>query len=81
MTAKELVAAGYFQISRKYREVARLPEGVTGIQALQRHWREPVKLSERDATDQYLRVYATDKIELSLIEWNDYIRAGGGVVR
>jgi hypothetical protein len=35
--ARELIAAGYEQVSAKYRHVARLPEGMTGIEALAMH--------------------------------------------
>ena len=62
MTARELVAAGYRQISNKYRMVARLPEGTTGLQALQavdsEFARDLIRRIEEQAADQYRRVHA-----------------------
>lgn len=34
---EELVAAGYYQTSAKYRHVARLPKGETATEAMMRH--------------------------------------------
>lgn len=74
-TARRLVAEGYHQVSRAYREVARLPEGKTGIEALQDvGWRDAAGMSEWHAADQFRRVYAegrglTRKLTRSEFEW------------
>lgn len=68
-TAEQLIAADYYQISRRHRLVARLPDGMDGHQALraaiksydgdvsphEETWIQ--RLSERDAADHFLRVY------------------------
>ena len=70
--AKKLIEEGWYQVSRKYRTLARLPKGETGIQALARaatksrniardtrEW--AIMLGERSAGDHYLRVYAQEE--------------------
>lgn len=68
--AKELIANGYYQVSRSHRIVARLPEGMTGSEALLREakkgrpWdaEEWVKaLGEGHAGDHFLRCYAQSR--------------------
>lgn len=59
--AAELVRLGYCQVSRKFRSVARLPEGKTGIEALADASRDLVwarTLGEEHAAEQFRRVYA-----------------------
>lgn len=61
-TARRLVTEGYHQVSRAYREVARLPEGKTGIEALQDvGWRGAEGMRESSAADQFRRVYASGR--------------------
>lgn len=81
--AKKLVEDGYEQISRKYRTLARLPEGMTGIEALRSA--DPflaqrfLDNAERAAKEQYMRVYskAEDRAELTVEEFNAYLKATG----
>lgn len=81
--AARLVAAGYLSISRKYRTLAVLPPGVTGIRALlgaSKHPRNPewaMGLGERGATSQYLRVYSKDDIVVSPAVYAEFRRLGG----
>lgn len=86
--AAALKAAGYHQVSRSYRILARLPAGKTGMQALreasEREWY--AAMTEADATDQFLRVYAAgvDKrlhctVDIRIFE--AFRRLGGGTAR
>jgi hypothetical protein len=78
----------WFQISRAYRTVARLPEGKTGIQALidaTKDRREDAErwangLGEASAGDHYLRVHSPkkDQLELTFHEFAAFRRMGGG---
>jgi hypothetical protein len=81
--ARELVAAGYQSISNKYRLVARLPEGKTGLEALAMvnpdlaaHFLENANLS---AARQFMRVYAKEpeRLELNAEEFKAF-KANGG---
>lgn len=80
--AQQLVGL-YFQISRKYRTVARFPEGLSGKQALadarpdRLEWVEGMR--EYDAGDHYLRVYGTKDEQLVLTQeaFQAYRAAGG----
>ncbi len=81
--AKALVAAGYRQISSKYRIVARLPEGKSGYEALRDA--DPdfaarlLANFQRDCEDQFLRVCASDKHKQTLDELTfTAFRAAGG---
>lgn len=75
----------WFQVSRSYRSVARLPEGMTGIQALvsknpdRPDWAN--NMGEGHAGDHFLRCHAraTDGLleELSFFEWETFKAAGG----
>lgn len=88
MTGQELVEAGYFQISKRFRCVARLPPGKSGIDALTdaakhdrsdaRAWAK--KLGETRAADYYIRCYAKDEIVLDQATWDAFVRAGGCTV-
>lgn len=75
----QLIAQGYIQVSRRYRIVARLPEGKTGLEALRevdpRLVQEMLDRVERDATDMYLRVHATpaEKLNLSETEFEAFL--------
>jgi hypothetical protein len=81
MTAHELLAKGYQQISRKYRHVARLPEGKTGLQALMEVdpllAKRMLDSAESYAKEHYLRVHAKDKLTLSEEEFEAFKKAGG----
>jgi hypothetical protein len=85
--AKALVGI-YFQVSRKYRSLARLPEGMTGREAMvnadpRGRWSDEKLYTEEDCADQFLRCYTkpSDRIELSPSAFASYLRAGGGTVR
>lgn len=75
--AWELLQAGYRQVSRKHRSIARLPTGMTGLQALAT--KNPAFAArlladaEESATEHYLRVYAPC-IELSPAEFETFSR-------
>jgi len=82
--ARALVGT-YFQVSRRHRIVKRLPEGVTGIEALVTacgrddalKW--ATGMGEFHAGDHYLRVYGAEKDELYLTRdaFDAYRKAGG----
>lgn len=56
---RELVFAGWKQVSRKYCMIARLPDGMTGKQALAQHDKELAdRLPQSDAEGFYMRVHA-----------------------
>lgn len=84
-TGKELVDAGYFQTSRAYRLVAKLPEGKSAIDALAAH--DPrmaahfLSIAERAARGHYLRGrYAEadgNSLALTEEEFADFIRTPG----
>lgn len=81
--AQSLIAHGFYQISRVYRTLARLPEGATGKEALNstaRSTARPTKLEEGRAGDQYLRVYAPqhDRVEIDHATFRAYRALGGG---
>lgn len=84
LTPAELVAAGYKQVSRKYRLVARLPEGKTGMEALEAHAPDTARnfrrMAEEMAASQYLRIYADrdgNQVELTPEEFEEFRKAGG----
>jgi hypothetical protein len=77
---EQLIAEGFEQVSRRYRRLARLPYGKTGLEALAEvdpelaaHMLDSVN---RRAAEQYMRVYAKDdeKIELNAEEFDEYLR-------
>lgn len=63
-TAQELIDEGWYQVSRRWRTVARLPDGKTGVQALteaetRRDAEKWAKmLGEGSAGDHFLRCHA-----------------------
>lgn len=71
----------WFQISGKYRTAARLPAGVTGIEALKTlNIREPEwaeRMGEGHAGDHYLRCCNGEQKELTVEEWMVFKKAGG----
>lgn len=82
--ALELVAQGYKQISRKYRTLGRLPEGMTGLEALATADPDLAKrmldgVNER-AGEQFMRCFARGKeltVTLTQGEFAEYLRATG----
>jgi len=82
--ARALVGV-YFQVSRRHRIVKRLPEDMTGVEALVRacgrddalKW--AMGMGEFKSGDQYLRVYGAEKDELYLTRdtFDAYRKAGG----
>lgn len=81
--ASDLLKQGYVQISRRYRIVARLPRGKTGLEALEEA--DPALVEdwlaslEERATEQYLRVYAPNELKETLTEeeFNAFLRLRG----
>lgn len=71
----------WFQISGKFRVAARLPEGMTGIEALKTlNIREPEwaeRMGEEHAGDHYLRCSGQQAKELTQDEWTAFKAAGG----
>ncbi len=81
---KELVAAGYKQRSRKYRLVAKLPDGETGLEALKRcnpsAFRNIMDFAEHKAADHYRAYNAQaegNELELTAEEFKAFREAGG----
>jgi hypothetical protein len=75
--ARDLVAGGYQQISSKYRLVARLPPGMTGLEALAkvdpRLAQNFLDNANELAAQQYLRCYpGVDKIRLTYEEFGAF---------
>lgn len=74
--------ATWFQVSGKFRLVCRLPEGLTGKQALAaaakhtdvQKWVDG--MGEEHAGDHYLRCYAAHE-ELNEVEWRAFKKTGG----
>lgn len=81
--ARELIRKGYKQTSSKYRHVARLPEGMNGIEALQEVAPEVyarfLAQVEQMAAATYLRIYARpeDRETLTPAEFKAFKAAGG----
>lgn len=78
---KELFERGAIQLSRKYRTVAVMPEGKTGMECLQEHYPEEAKhLLERieeNAKDQFLRLHSSTHVELTREEFNEWLQLRG----
>jgi hypothetical protein len=76
----DLIAAGYKQTSRRYRMLARIPPGKTGLEALAEfdsHLAEHfLENANRAAASQYMSCYAKgdDKLELTEEEFNEFLR-------
>jgi hypothetical protein len=88
--AQWLVSNGWYQTSRKYRMLCRLPEGQTGVQALieaeqvSRPWdveKWATGLGEGSAGDHFLRCHATAKnglaTEVDSATFDAFRRLGG----
>lgn len=76
-----LDATVWFQVSGKYRIVAKLPNGMTGIKALQsKKIREPEwaeRMGEGHAGDYFLRCCSVETQELTHEEWTTFKKTGG----
>ena len=80
---KELFDQGYKQVSRKYRQLAGLPAGKTGIQALEAHhghYESFMKDMEERAAE-YYRTYCAAKdgnvVQLTPEEFNEWLVLNG----
>lgn len=66
---RDLIAQGYEQVSRKYRRLARLPLGMTGLEALRQADPELASHLERNLEEtakfMYLRIHAKDFVVLT----------------
>lgn len=86
--AEQLIKEGYYQISRKYRHIAKLPEGMTGKQALktvtsiERHYWVDA-MGESSAGDHYLSCYSPTnlRIVLDIPTFMAFRQAGGNTYR
>ena len=74
--AHKLILQGYRQVSHKYRMVAKLPDGMDGIQAMalvDPEYEADIRRGiETRAADQYRRVYSKEKLELSEEEFKAF---------
>lgn len=87
--AQRLIDEGWEQTSRKYRAVARLPAGKTGLQALLEV--DPLRVlrllenAEMWAADEFRRVHSHEengmRQELTNVEFHAFRAAGGKVSR
>lgn len=71
-------------VSNKHRTVARLPEGMTGIEALKKYapdeYDQLLEYIEQRAANTYRRIYADkngDVAILNQVEWDEFKNAGG----
>ncbi len=86
--AEQLIKEGYYQISRKYRTLAKLPEGMTGKQALrsvtpiERHYWVDA-MPESSAGDHYLSCHTTpeQRITLDIPTFIVFRKTGGDTYR
>lgn len=83
---KALILRGYYQVSRSYRQIARLPEGKTGRQLLAempeyKHMTTKAGLNNASLDDFWLRMFAFRDPEFSLTltveEFAEFRRLGG----
>lgn len=82
---RRLVDEGYRQVSRKFRHVARLPDGMTGLEALRSvdpdlHDRMMQRMEE-EAADHFRRVHASEQglwLTLTTEEFDAFRRAATG---
>lgn len=84
----DLLASGVEQLSRKYRLVARLPPGMTGLEALRERapdryhalTKRMAETTERLAADEYRRWVAKDhgdEFELTVEEFSEFLAKTG----
>lgn len=82
---EKLIRRGYKQTSSKYRTVACLPEGMTGLQALESYnpdaYKALMERTEQQAADTFRRVNATGLLQLELTEeeFTEFKKKGGEV--
>lgn len=83
-TIDELLQQGAQQVSRKYRIVARLPVGMTGLDALRERsperYADVMRRAEQWAADEYRRDVACrhgDYFELTVEEFNEFLEKTG----
>lgn len=79
-----LIDQGYMQVSHKYRSLAKLPEGMTGLEALAKFapdfHKDLVRRMEAQARSQFLRVYSKEEsIELTQEEFAVFKKLNGPV--
>jgi hypothetical protein len=84
INVKELISHGYQQTSSKYRTVARLPPGKTGLEALRdvspHDYHLIIARIEQQCASTYRRLYAEkegNQLELSPEEFAAFKAAGG----
>ena len=74
----QLIQDGYEQVSRKYRRLARLPDGMNGIEAMRTVDPGFVRLKmehlEQECAEMFLRVYSAEKVELTVEEFEEFLR-------
>ena len=78
-----ILVGTWFQVSRRYRSIACLPKGKSGVEALAEasgdpEWAEGLR--EMKAGDQYLRVYAGNEgncMDLTRFQFRQFRDAGG----
>jgi hypothetical protein len=80
----DLIAAGFHQVSRRHGLLAKIPEGMTGREALQSAESGRVvsrELREADAASQYRRCYARkpDRIRVTQSKMTLFRKSGGPV--
>lgn len=77
--AAELVSDGWKAVSNKHRTIARLPQGKTGLEALQEcapdEFRRIMEQAEQRAADTYRRTYAMVDIGTKQELDHDMLRA------
>ena len=75
---RELIRNGYTQTSRRFRRLAKLPDGMSGIEAMQTvdpTWiKERMSRLEADAAELFCRVHSAEKIELTDVEFAIYLQ-------
>lgn len=73
----DLIAAGYQQVSRKHRLLARVPTGLTGLEALRTvdpFMADRMEKAVHDqAADYYRRVHSKEQVELTREEFEEYL--------
>lgn len=83
-TIDELLQQGVAQLSRKFRHVARLPPGMTGLEALRERapnrYAEVMRRAEQWAADEYrhyVAQYHDDSFTLTVEEFSEFLTKTG----
>lgn len=79
MTGEEAVEKGYKQVSRRYRLLAKLPDGVDPIEFVRMHLNQFYQTLWRMAESQALRCGDVRQVELSEEEFASFRKHGGQV--